>query len=105
MAQARARLNMRFSKRLGLWFISKDISLPEAAARYQEVLYLTKLLRRMSINCVIDVGANKGQFASELRAAGYRGHICSFEPVPLTFSELGARFRGDPRWDGYRCSR
>jgi len=34
---------------------------------------LLKALNRFDVNLVLDVGANIGQFASELRSAGYRG--------------------------------
>ena len=84
-------LEIRFSaaKRLGLWVISTGIRLPEGPAnRYQELFYLKRLLKQLSINCVIHVGASKGQFAAELRAAGYDGFIYSFEPVARAFSEL-----------------
>jgi FkbM family methyltransferase len=95
-------MRFRTTKRLGLWLISKGINLPEAAARYQEEFYLMRLLRRLSINCVIDVGANIGQFARELRAAGYDGVIYSFEPVTRTFAELQAGFGRDRRWRGFQ---
>lgn len=50
------------------------------------------------VNCVLDVGANKGQFAKELRRSGYRGHIVSFEPVPDIFKRLERVAAGDPKW-------
>jgi FkbM family methyltransferase len=53
------------------------------------------------INCVLDVGANRGQFGLHLRDAGYRGHIASFEPVPETFAELQRVAARDPSWTAY----
>ena len=44
-------------------------------------LRIATLLDRYQINVVIDVGANEGQFASELRRMGYQGKIISFEPI------------------------
>lgn len=38
------------------------------------------LLKTMSIKCVIDIGANEGQFAEELFGCGFQGLIYSVEP-------------------------
>ena len=39
-------------------------------------------LHQQAIDAVIDVGANTGQYATRLRAAGWAGPILSFEPIP-----------------------
>ena len=39
-------------------------------------------LERQAIDAVVDVGANAGQYAARLRAAGWRGPILSIEPIP-----------------------
>ncbi|HEX6961975.1 MAG TPA: FkbM family methyltransferase, partial [Lacipirellula sp.] len=56
------------------------------------------LMRRLGIDLVLDVGANTGQFAGELREQGYRGRIISFEPIPSVYRELERHAAGDPRW-------
>ncbi len=47
---------------------------------------------------VIDVGANTGQYARRLRAAGWAGDIVSFEPLPEVHGVLAAAAADDPRW-------
>jgi FkbM family methyltransferase len=59
---------------------------------------LAGLLRRYEVNCVVDVGANRGQYGQLLRRAGYSGRIVSFEPVPPEFALLQQAAAGDPEW-------
>jgi FkbM family methyltransferase len=49
---------------------------------------LRDVLDRFSINCVIDVGANQGQYGLSLRGIGYSGQIVSFEPVKSNLDVL-----------------
>ncbi len=49
---------------------------------------LKEIIEGLSINCVFDVGANRGQFGMILRQLGYRGWIISFEPVPTNLEAL-----------------
>lgn len=94
------------SKRLALSFISSGLRVPREALlnRFQELAVLRGLLDALEINCVIDVGANRGQYAHELRGIGFRGQIISFEPVPSEFSVLCESFVGDSRFTGYRLA-
>lgn len=60
--------------------------------------HVAHIVSSYDVNCVLDVGANKGQFAKELRRSGYHGHIVSFEPVPDIFKRLERIAAGDPKW-------
>lgn len=60
---------------------------------------LKEYLRRYSVDLVIDVGANAGQYARFLRKLGYRGRILSFEPCRQPFGQLQVHSVGDPLWD------
>jgi FkbM family methyltransferase len=75
------------------------------ANRYQNAMashlgheHLRWLFRRLGIDCVLDVGANAGQFATGLRRSGYTGRIVSFEPVSAVFDSLAAAAADDPHW-------
>jgi len=63
--------------------------------------HVASILDMYGVNCVLDVGANRGQFALELRDAGYRGHVASFEPVPEAFAELERAATRDEAWTVY----
>jgi FkbM family methyltransferase len=45
-------------------------------------------LRGLPVGTVIDVGANKGQFARYIAGIFPNANICSFEPLPEAFAEL-----------------
>ena len=62
---------------------------------------LMRLFQQLDINCVLDVGANHGQYACMLREWGYRGDIVSFEPVPEVFESLQRTMAGDAHWRGH----
>lgn len=56
------------------------------------------LLRRLRINSVLDVGANRGQFGAMLRQVGHRGWILSFEPVRANLAILEKVAAAAPPW-------
>jgi FkbM family methyltransferase len=65
---------------------------------FSESARLASMLAANGVDLVFDVGANTGQFALELRDAGYRGRLVSFEPLSSAHSVLQRASRHDPRW-------
>lgn len=63
-----------------------------------------QLLKSHDIDVVLDVGANEGQYAIELRRLGYRGDIVSFEPLAAPFAMLDAARQTDPNWRAIRAA-
>jgi FkbM family methyltransferase len=63
-----------------------------------------QIVRDSGTSVVLDVGANRGQFAKALRAEGYSGRIVSFEPLSTAFSTLTEAARGDPLWECRRLA-
>ena len=59
---------------------------------------LVLMLSAHRVDLVLDIGANTGQSARELRRAGYRGDIISFEPLSSAHQQLVQNARNDPRW-------
>ena len=92
-------------KPLALRFVSAGLRLPERQVdRLIEMVRLRDLLRSLAVNCVLDVGANRGQFAGDLRAIGYAGEIISFEPVQNEFEALQRTFLRDTYWSGHQLA-
>jgi len=65
---------------------------------------MAKLLAFHRIDCVVDVGANDGGFATAIRGAGYSGRIISFEPLLEPFEKLRKQADSDRDWDVHRCA-
>jgi FkbM family methyltransferase len=61
-------------------------------------------MRRRGINVVLDVGANVGQYAADLRRDGYRGRLVSVEPIPGVFEQLRRANEHDPSWSGHQLA-
>jgi FkbM family methyltransferase len=62
------------------------------------------LLPLLEVDCVFDVGAHVGEYATSLRRAGFSGDIVSFEPVSRSFEQLKSRADADPRWNVHQIA-
>jgi len=91
--------------RFGYKMISKGVKLPdsgyELVSNALNAIYLRDLLNRMRINLALDIGAHHGSFVRHLRRIGFKGHIISFEPNPLSFEILSKAHGKDPCWKGF----
>lgn len=72
--------------------------LRKAAASSLCARHVADFLANYEVNCVFDVGANRGQYGRQLRESGYRGRIVSFEPVPDALARLRKAAERDPDW-------
>src|SRR5688500_3305808 len=91
----------RFAKRSALRFgvhLTRD---PVALLQRETLSHIISARR---INCVIDVGAHRGEFATLLRGTGYRGFIASFEPVAENFALLSGACANDPAWKVFQLA-
>lgn len=95
----------KIAKKITLKCVSLGLKLPQNIIdRTVELIYLRDLLLTLKIDCVLDVGANKGQYAKELRSIGYKGLIVSFEPLTREFKILEDNFKNDKQWIGYNIA-
>jgi FkbM family methyltransferase len=67
--------------------------------RYDQTRHLRQLFERLKISCVLDIGANIGQFHEYLRLfLAYQGRVVSFEPIGELHDRISALASGDPLW-------
>ena len=69
----------------------------QTAAWFSQRSQIKSIFERHSIDLVIDVGANTGQFARGLRSH-FNGEILSFEPVSDVFKGLQRASATDSKW-------
>lgn len=77
-----------------------DDILPQPAAQ----AHLRNLVQLHRIDLVLDVGANRGQFARHVRRLGFQGRIVSFEPQSSLQGQLKAEASRDPDWMIVPCA-
>ena len=87
----------------GRWL--KKISRRRRTHATRGVRQLLKGFERFGVDLVFDVGANVGQFGSEIRTMGFAGRIVSFEPLSAAHARLSAAAKRDPAWSVHpRCA-
>lgn len=79
----------------------KNTTIFDSRNLYQiwEQSHLARLLAYLEVDCVFDIGANRGQYAEMLRRkAGFKGFIFSFEPNSDDARIARAQSDGDTKW-------
>src|ERR1043166_7723997 len=70
-----------------------------------EELRRIRLFEHYGIDLVFDIGANKGQYATGIMDAGYKGRIVSFEPLSAVHAVIVSESKGKSNWEvAPRCA-
>lgn len=77
---------------------------PLPGLRFAPAERRARLLGAYDVDLVVDVGANVGQYAAALRAAGYEGRVTSFEPLAAPYAVLADAAAGDRAWEAWRLA-
>jgi len=88
-------MNLKFLKYI---FLKLGFVVRRRSATTDPMMQLQKILVDLNIDCILDIGANIGQFAVSLRQSGYDKKIISFEPLIDAHSQLVQISRNDPNW-------
>lgn len=85
---------------LGFWCLRHGINPPrfQAINRYWQKHATQRLLERLKVDVLLDVGANRGQFARSIRRGGYRGEIISFEPIQAEYQKVATLSWREKKW-------
>jgi FkbM family methyltransferase len=72
--------------------------------RYSPEARAEKIFADLKPTVVLDIGANEGEYATELRRHGYTGRIISFEPRREAFELLKAKTEQDSQWTAHQLA-
>jgi FkbM family methyltransferase len=79
--------------------IGAHIVPPQGVGGLYEQDRIRQIIHAYNVDCVFDIGANSGQYATMLRdRIPYKGPIISFEPVPELCRELIVNSASDRDW-------
>ncbi|MBL7975598.1 MAG: FkbM family methyltransferase [Candidatus Kapabacteria bacterium] len=65
---------------------------------YHSIARRNMLFQLHQVNMVLDIGANRGQFGGQIRRAGYKQLLHSFEPLSSAFALLEKKAKKDALW-------
>jgi len=89
----------RYRRELRDRWLAVRLGLAGRQHQYGEIVALRRFIAHFDVDCVIDVGANAGQYGTMLRRdVGFAGTIVSFEPNPQVHARLAQAARADSRW-------
>jgi FkbM family methyltransferase len=81
---------------------SVGIDLVKYDMYHSEDVLLHKILKNFNVNTILDVGANEGQYASQVIKQGYTGKIYSFEPISTVYNSLEKKAAISPQWSAFK---
>jgi FkbM family methyltransferase len=84
------------------WLWKRGVDVSRVTPATNGLARRKKLLADYAIDRVLDVGANEGQYALELRnELGFTGDILSFEPLSKAFQKLRENAGKDRKWSAF----
>ncbi|WP_029007320.1 FkbM family methyltransferase [Azospirillum halopraeferens] len=96
--RAQLRRELTRCRRLGVdvpdWLARRVLRSPSAA---EDLVNFLRFLRPDEPVFLMDIGANRGEWAADFLALFPDTAVVAVEPVPATFHRLRRRFEGDPR--------
>lgn len=96
---------MNYKKLVKSFFRGCGFDLVKLSPACHPLAQRKQLLKYFSIDTVIDVGANNGQFALQLRnELNYRGRIVSFEPLKDAYAEMEKHAARDDSWKVFNAA-
>ena len=96
-------MNIKHKIKNFLWKAGYDISRFNAVSH--PIARRKALIESYNIDLILDVGANIGQFAKQMRDdIRYTGDIISFEPLSEEFNLLKEKTDRDNRWEAINCA-
>jgi len=89
----------RIRKIVKRWIRSNGYELRKLSlGELDDITRLAEFCKKNSISTFLDIGANRGQFAIDLRMSGYKGRIISFEPLSQAHASLMKNASRDEKW-------